>query len=99
MRTRENTLNTDDCSSLNALPGKIVDLGILAVVFLAPLFMGGRGPVGKFVLVSLVCLTVVVWAVAQCRLANGQWQRSGVEWLLMAGIGTQSAWIRSFALL
>ena len=59
----------------------------MAVVFLAPLFMGGRGPVGKFVFVCIVCLTVAAWAVAQCRLANGQWRWSGVEWLLMAGIG------------
>ena len=86
MRPQEDMLTTDGGNALARLPLRVIDLGILAVVFLAPLFMGGRGPVGKFVFVSVVCLTVVAWAVAHCRLSNGHWQRSGVEWLLLASI-------------
>ena len=86
MRATEDTLTADSGSSLTGLPLKVIDLGILAVVFLAPLFMGGRGPVGKFVFVCIICLTAVAWAVVQCRLPKGQWQRSGVEWLLLASI-------------
>ncbi|MDP7304431.1 MAG: hypothetical protein QGG09_15100, partial [Pirellulaceae bacterium] len=76
MRATEDTLTADSGSSLTGLPLKVIDLGILAVVFLAPLFMGGRGPVGKFVFVCIICLTAVAWAVVQCRLPKGQWQRS-----------------------
>ena len=86
MRATEDTLTAESGSSLTGLPLKVIDLGILAVVFLAPLFMGGRGPVGKFVFVCIICLAVVAWAVGQCRLPNGQWRRSGVEWLLLASI-------------
>lgn len=86
MRTSQDTLIADGETRLAGLPLQLVDLGILAVIFFAPLFMGGRGPVGKFVFVSIVCATGVAWAVGQCRLAHGHWRRSGVEWLLLAGI-------------
>jgi O-antigen ligase/tetratricopeptide (TPR) repeat protein len=85
MRPTEDTATVNG-SYFTAFPFKIIDVGVLAVVFLAPLFMGGRGPVGKFVLVAIVCLTAVAWSIAQCRRARGHWQRSGVEWLLLASI-------------
>jgi len=64
---------------------KVVDGGILAVILIAPLFMGGRGPVGKFVFVTLVSTTAVAWLIRQCLEPSGRWRWSGVEGLLAAG--------------
>lgn len=64
-----------------------VDLGLLAILFVAPLFMGGRGPVGKFVLLALVAVTTGIWLVRQCFASRATWQWSGVEWLLLTGAG------------
>ncbi len=73
--------------SATSLPQRFLDGGLLAVVFLAPLFMGGRGPVGKFVFVSIVAATAMAWSIAQCRRPEGSaWRRSGVEWLLLASV-------------
>ncbi len=87
MRPLSNALTARGTSPGGELPLRLIDLGLLAVIFLAPLFMGGRGPIGKLVFVSIVGLTMVGWTVAQCRqAAGGTWQRSGVAWLLMAGV-------------
>ena len=64
-----------------------VDFGLLAILCVAPLFMGGRGPIGKFVLLALVSATVGIWLLRQCFLPQAFWRRSGVEWLLLAGGG------------
>ena len=58
---------------------RVVDLGIIGVIFIAPLFMGGRGPIGKFVFVAFVCLSVVAWSFRQCLKKRASWKWSGVE--------------------
>ena len=78
-----------------ALPGwegasrillRLVDAGLLGVIFVAPLFMGGRGDIGRLVYVALVCGTAVCWLVRQCLLADASWRWSGLEWILLAGV-------------
>ncbi|HUG69153.1 MAG TPA: O-antigen ligase family protein [Pirellulaceae bacterium] len=64
-----------------------VDVGIASTVLLAPLFMGGRGPVGRFVFVLCVALTGVLWCARQCLSEQAKWRKSGAEWLLLAGLG------------
>ncbi|MBI2479521.1 MAG: hypothetical protein HYV60_13065 [Planctomycetia bacterium] len=64
-----------------------IDAGIASTVLLAPLFMGGRGPVGRFVFVLCVALTAMCWCARQCLADRGSWRKSGVEWLLLAGLG------------
>jgi O-antigen ligase/tetratricopeptide (TPR) repeat protein len=65
---------------------KSSDAGLLAVIFVAPLFMGGRGPFGKFVFIALVCVAAVAWSIRQCLTKKAVWKWSGVEWLLGAGV-------------
>jgi O-antigen ligase/tetratricopeptide (TPR) repeat protein len=65
---------------------KLVDAGLLGVIFVAPLFMGGRGDIGRLVYVTLVCTTSVCWLVRQCMLADASWRWSGLEWILLAGV-------------
>ena len=64
-----------------------VDLGLAGIIFAAPWFMGGRHPLGAFVLVTLIAATAVAWSLRQCLSRGAPWRRSGVEWLLLAGAG------------
>jgi O-antigen ligase/tetratricopeptide (TPR) repeat protein len=64
-----------------------VDWGLAAIVFVAPLFMGGRGAVGRLVLIALIAIVAVCWCARQCCSDRGRWRWSGVEWLLVAGLG------------
>lgn len=65
----------------------IVDLGIAASVLVAPLFMGGRGPLGRLVFIAIVCSTGIAWCLRQTLSGRASWRWSGVEWLLLAGMG------------
>ena len=40
-----------------------IDVGIASTVLVAPLFMGGRGPVGRFVFVLCVAITASLWCI------------------------------------
>jgi len=60
----------------------LVDTGLLAILFIAPLFMGGRYPVGRLVLVTLIVLVTVGWAVRTATAAVPRWQRTSATWLL-----------------
>jgi len=64
-----------------------VDIGIVATVTFAPLFMGGRGPIGRLVFVLCVAITALLWCVRQCLVVRAKWRMSGVEWLLIVGLG------------
>ena len=65
---------------------KIVDLGLLAILLIAPLCMGGRHPLGELVFVSLVALVTSAWLIGQCLAQRGRYSVSGAEGLLMAGV-------------
>lgn len=64
-----------------------VDAGIASTVFVAPMFMGGRGPVGRFVFVLCVAVTAMLWCARQCIGERTAWRKSGAEALLLAGLG------------
>ncbi len=63
----------------------LVDLGLLATIFIAPLFMGGRCEIGRLVYVSTVSTTAVCWAARQCLVRDPRWRWCGVELLLLGG--------------
>ncbi|MCA9212356.1 MAG: O-antigen ligase family protein [Planctomycetales bacterium] len=42
---------------------RFIEAGILCVLFLCPLFLGGRHPLGRLVFVGAVFATAVIWAV------------------------------------
>lgn len=65
---------------------RLVDIGLASVIFLAPLFMGGRYEIGRLVYVGVVCFTAVCWAARQCVTSDAQWRWSGAELILLAGV-------------
>ncbi len=65
---------------------RLVDAGLIGVIFVAPLLMGGRGEVGRLVYVAFVCWTSVCWLVRQCLLRDARWRWSGLEGILLAGV-------------
>lgn len=62
-----------------------VDLGLAGVILVAPLFLGGRHPIGRLAFVSLICLTACCWAVRQALSSQARWRHTGAQWLLAAG--------------
>ena len=65
---------------------RLVETSALAgVLFVAPLFLGGRHPVGRLVFVALVLLTVLCWLARQALAPEASWRRCRVAWLLIAG--------------
>lgn len=65
----------------------IVDTGLAAVLLFAPWFMGGRHPLGQFVLVVISVIVATAWVVRQA-LSHQQvtWKISGCELLLLAAV-------------
>ncbi|MGE3780900.1 MAG: O-antigen ligase family protein, partial [Pirellulaceae bacterium] len=64
---------------------QIVDAALLAVFFLAPMGMGGRGPVGKLMLMACVAVAVFAWGARQYAVRDARWRWSGAEGLILGG--------------
>ncbi len=64
----------------------LVDLGLMGVVFVAPLFMGGRYEIGRWVYVLCVSLAACGWACHQWSNKSPRWRWSGAEPLLLAAL-------------
>ena len=80
-------LSADGHSGLHhGLILKIVDAGLLAILAVAPLFMGGRHPLGELVFVLLVALVTSAWLIGQCFVSRARYSVSGAEGLLIAGV-------------
>src|SRR5688572_23255818 len=62
-----------------------VDLGLAGVVLVAPLFLGGRHPIGRLAFVSLICFSACCWAVRQALSSQARWRHTSAQWLLAAG--------------
>ena len=65
---------------------RVVDFSLLAILFLAPLFMGGRHPVGRFVYIALAAVAAVAWLARQSLLKSAGWIRSPADWMVLAGL-------------
>jgi tetratricopeptide (TPR) repeat protein len=63
------------------------DAGLAALLFAAPLFMGGRHPLGQLVFVSLVGVTTLTWVAACAVDRDGcSWSWSGAELLCLLAV-------------
>jgi O-antigen ligase/tetratricopeptide (TPR) repeat protein len=71
-------------SPLDAPLSGLVDAGLAAIVFVAPLFMGGRHPLGMLVYVGLVSMIAIAWAARQSLAREGRWSWTGAEILVVA---------------
>ncbi len=65
---------------------RLVDFGLLSILLVAPLFLGGKHPIGLFVYLVLVSATATLWCLRQCSSKLPIWQRCGVEWIILAGV-------------
>ena len=65
---------------------RVVDACLAGVLLVAPLFMGGRHPLGELVFVTLVVVAATAWLARQSlRREASQWTWSGAEWILFLG--------------
>ncbi|MCH2114790.1 MAG: O-antigen ligase family protein, partial [Pirellulales bacterium] len=66
-----------------ALCLQLVDIGLLGVLFVGPLFLGGRHALGHLVFASFISLAVLSWCAHQLLTSRPQWTRS---WAYLLGI-------------
>ncbi len=74
-------------SSVATLCLQLADAGLLALLFVAPLFFGGRHTLGRLVFVSLVGLTAVAWFTRQAILGQSFRARTWAYVAWAAAIG------------
>jgi O-antigen ligase/tetratricopeptide (TPR) repeat protein len=65
----------------------LADLAILAIIFITPLFMGGRHDLGRLVYVGAVGVLVVAWTWRQWLAGETVWWKVRGGWLLLGGLG------------
>jgi len=65
---------------------QVVDLCLLGVLFLAPLFFGGRHLLGRLVFIVLASTAGVAWLTHQALLKRGKWTRTWANVLGLAAI-------------
>ena len=70
-----------------ALLQSVADWSTFALLVLAPLWMGGRHPVGRFVFAGLICLIAVTSLWHRVLIRERVWYVTGLEWLLLATFG------------
>jgi tetratricopeptide (TPR) repeat protein/O-antigen ligase len=63
---------------------RVVDVGLCAVVCVAPFFFGGRHDFGRLVLVTCVAVTASAWFVRQSLLPNAPRIRTAAHLLILA---------------
>ena len=65
---------------------QIVDGSLLGILFIAPLFFGGRHPLGRFVFICLACLASVAWLTRQA--VRGQTCKTLSTWGSAIGLAS-----------
>lgn len=55
---------------------RVVDAGFCGIIFIAPLFFGGRHDLGRFVFVTLAAVIALAWCCRQVALGGGKWTRT-----------------------
>jgi len=59
--------------------------GLASCIFVAPLFMGGRHPLGVLVLATLVCFTLCACLIEKAIQRGSCWRFSGAEAVILGG--------------
>jgi O-antigen ligase/tetratricopeptide (TPR) repeat protein len=65
---------------------RLVDIGLMATIFLVPYFMGGRYATGQMVFVLLVAVTATCWCLRTLTDRGRRWVRTPADWIVPAGI-------------
>ncbi|MCH5373359.1 MAG: O-antigen ligase family protein, partial [Planctomycetes bacterium] len=64
----------------------LTDAGLASVIFVAPLFMGGRYDVGRLAYVACVSVAAIGCVGRLCLVKGARWRLTGGEPLLLAGL-------------
>jgi O-antigen ligase/tetratricopeptide (TPR) repeat protein len=64
----------------------IVDGALLGILFVAPLFFGGRHDLGRFVFVLLAVVAAVAWFARQAMLAEATWNRTAAHLVALLAV-------------
>jgi len=70
---------------------QMTDIGFVAILFVAPLFFGGRHPLGRLVFIGLACSTSLAWFSHQALLGKSKWVHSWANFLGLAAIALLAA--------
>ncbi len=65
---------------------RVVDTALLAILMVAPLFLGGRHPAGRLVFVVLCVTMAIAWMLRQCLLPDPRVVRCAPAWILAAAV-------------
>jgi len=65
----------------------VVDLGLALILVLAPFLMGGETSLGQISLCLLSTFVAFVWCLHQCVSGDGRWRFTGVEPIMLLGVG------------
>ncbi len=65
---------------------RIIDGGLAGCIFVVPLLLGGRHPLGQLVLVALAVTIALAWVTRQLLRDKGAWRHSAAEPVLLAGV-------------
>ena len=65
---------------------QVVDLCLLGILFVAPLFFGGRHLLGRLVFIALASIAGVAWFIHQALLKQAQWTRTWANILGFAAL-------------
>jgi len=65
----------------------MVDLGLFAILVVAPFFMGGRQASGQLILCLLSTATAIFWSMYQWSRSDARWKFTGVEPVMLLGLG------------
>ncbi len=71
---------------LRQLCDGVADLALFGVLFIAPLMMGGRHPIGKLVYLALVSTFALAWCVRQTLSPTATYRATNVGWLMGAAL-------------
>lgn len=66
---------------------RALDYSLIGLIAVVPLVMGGRHPAGYLLTTALATVAALAWLVHQARARAPTWTRSGVELLIVAGVG------------
>ncbi|WP_417749729.1 O-antigen ligase family protein [Rosistilla oblonga] len=75
----------DPPSTIERYAGKAFDWALYGVLLVSPLFMGGRGPFGKFVFVCFVSVMAIAWIVQSLCRKTFVLRICGAEWIIAVG--------------
>jgi len=64
----------------------VVDLAVAACIFLVPLLMGGRHPVGEWLLVAAAAAAAAAWTAREALQADPAWRRTALLPLAVLGV-------------